>query len=242
MSIDTWSNPKPTETVDIFEVRISDLKLHKLVEDNPVMTDIQFQELKEDVETNGQLEPIDVYKKKFIVDGRHRTMALNALGKDTVKVKHLPYNISIEDVRALVKSRETRRHQSPTQKAIKAWRKMKELNINQRKAAEIYGVSRNSITAVSRISEMLGTDVVNELYKGVGISLDGRMNLTSLTQIVSIAKEMKEREVDNDLRPERLSDEVINSQTTIIVDMLKDRDKDVLISVARKLYAMAKEM
>lgn len=55
------------------------LEIHPVVELFPPMKEDQFQELKEDIRKNGQLENIVVWKG-LLVDGRHRLRACEELG------------------------------------------------------------------------------------------------------------------------------------------------------------------
>lgn len=55
------------------------MEVHPLAELIPSMTDDEFQDLKADIEANGQKLPITIYEKR-ILDGRHRYRACRELG------------------------------------------------------------------------------------------------------------------------------------------------------------------
>jgi len=122
-SDDKWGvGPKKdiAEVREVIAFRIDKIKgIHPLANINPMMNDQEFQALKDDIELNGQLEPIYIYRD-LIVDGRNRTKALSQLGSKTVLAYEVPWNSTTEDIRIIVMGEENRRHQSQSQLAVKA--------------------------------------------------------------------------------------------------------------------------
>lgn len=179
------------ETIDINTV-----ELHKLTETHPVMSQEQFNAFVKDIESNGQLQPVLVYRNK-IVDGRHRYKALSQLGIPDIKVERLANNLTMEEVLALVMSSEIRRHQSPTQLAIKGFRLYKSSNVTQADVVVKVGCSLANLKHVIALEALGRMDIVDLLESGgkVDISRDYRYPKMSdsLLAIVTKVKEDKAR-------------------------------------------------
>lgn len=148
----------------IAEVNIDTVSLHSLAETHPVMTDRQFIALKNDIEEHGQKVPVLLYRGK-IVDGRHRYKALTQLGRDTILANSLPNNLTLQEVKVEVASTELRRHQTPTQLAIKAYR-LYEGGMLQSKALEMTGASKGNLSYVTQLVKMGRIDIVKLLEAG----------------------------------------------------------------------------
>lgn len=172
--------------------KLIDITLHKLTETHPVMSVEQFQALTKDIEENGQLQPVLVYRGK-IVDGRHRYKALTLLGSENIKVEVLANNLSLDDVVRLVNSTEMRRHQSPTQLAIKGYRLYKLGKYTQREVISRAGCSLSNLKYVVLLESLGRLDVVELLESGgkFDVSRDSRFNkmTDSLLAITSYVKE-----------------------------------------------------
>ena len=157
----------------MIELNISDLLTHRYAELTPNMIDAQFEALKLDIEQNGQLEPIKVWKHKnklYVYDGRHRLKSLKELGLETIKAE-VDDKATEEEIRTRVKSLENRRHQTPTQLAIMAFKEYKllsedaESKESQESVAKRYGISRKSLAEVKTLSER-APDLVDILFNG----------------------------------------------------------------------------
>lgn len=177
-------------------VDIGSVKLHPLTETHPKMSHEQFLAFMKDVEANGQLQPVLVYRGK-IVDGRHRHKALELLKVGTIKVERLDNNLSLDEVRKLVESTEKRRHQSPTQLAIKGYRLYKEIKITQANVVERVGCSLANLKHVISLEALGRVDIIELLEEGskMDISRDSRYvkMSDSLLAIVTYVKEQKAR-------------------------------------------------
>lgn len=173
-------------------LKISEVSLHKLTETHPVMSAEQFEALKSDIEINGQLQPVLVYRGK-IVDGRHRYKALTLLGEETIKVNRLSNNITLDEVAKLVNSTELRRHQSPTQLAIKGYRLYKQGTLSQKEITGRCGCSLANLKHVVSLESIGRLDVIELLEAGgkMNVSRDPRYNkmTDSLLAITSFLKE-----------------------------------------------------
>lgn len=174
------------------EVKLNDIGLHKITETHPVMTPEQFDALKNDIKINGQLQPAIVYRGK-IVDGRHRYRALTELGAETIKINRLQNNLKLEEVTNLVNSTEMRRHQSPTQLAIKGYRLYKLGNLTQKDIPSRVGCSLTNLKAVIALESFGRVDIIELLESGgkMNVSRDGRFSkmTDSLLAIVGFIKE-----------------------------------------------------
>lgn len=146
------------------KLKLDEVSLHELTKTHPEMTIEQFIALKNDIETNGQKVPVMLYRGK-IVDGRHRYKALTQLGRDTILANSLPNNLTLQEVKAEVDSTELRRHQTPTQLAIKAY-KLYEGGMLQADALARSGASKGNLSYVTQLVKMGRLDIVNLLEAG----------------------------------------------------------------------------
>lgn len=174
------------------QIRLDSVSLHKITETHPVMSAEQFEALKNDIEVNGQLQPAIVYRGK-IVDGRHRYKALTQLGEENIKITRLQNNLTLDGVTNLVNSTEMRRHQSPTQLAIKGYRMYKAGKLTQKEIPSKVGCSLTNLKAVIALEALGRLDVVELLEAGgkMNVSRDTRFNkmTDSLLAITGYLKE-----------------------------------------------------
>ena len=155
---------------------IKPIGIHPIANLVPMALIAEQEALKEDIKKNGyklELGLILLWKGE-IVDGRCRQKALIELDIDprmvTKEVGNLPY----EKVLSLVKSANTRRNLTVTQKAISAYTQTKKADwgtrppndkqVSQRMAAVTWGVDKKMITYVSSIVKSVET-IVTEMKK-----------------------------------------------------------------------------
>lgn len=174
------------------QIRLDEVALHKITETHPVMSTEQFEALKNDIAVNGQLQPALVYRGK-IVDGRHRYRALTQLGEESIKITRLQNNLTLDEVTNLVNSTEMRRHQSPTQLAIKGYRMYKVGSLTQKEIPSKVGCSLTNLKAVIALEALGRLDVIELLEAGgkMNVSRDPRFNkmTDSLLAITGYLKE-----------------------------------------------------
>lgn len=171
-------------------IKVEDLKgVHAIAELNPLMTDVQFEALKLSISTHGQLEPIITFRG-FIVDGRNRVKALELLGTTTVNTKPLPHKTTKEELMNIAAATETRRHQSKTQLAIKAFILAKTAGITQKDASHQIGASLSNVERVSAISK-INPVLITDLQAGNLYILQSGARTDSLAAIL---KDMKDRQ------------------------------------------------
>lgn len=173
-------------------VSIKSIELHKLTETHPVMSSEQFSALVKDIRENGQIQPVLVYRGK-IVDGRHRFKALNLIESDSIKVQRLSNNMTLDEIVKLVNSTEMRRHQSPTQLAIKGYRLYKTGNYTQKEVTDRVGCSLANLKHVVSLESLGRLDIIELLEAGgkYNVCRDTRFTkmTDSLLAIVSYVKE-----------------------------------------------------
>lgn len=95
-------------------------KIHKLANIVAMAGDREQEALTADIESNDQQEPAVLWRSQ-IVDGRCRQVSCMALGKE-LKVRHLDDKLSEGEVASVVKSLNTRRNLTMTQKIVSAIR------------------------------------------------------------------------------------------------------------------------
>lgn len=148
-------------------MKVSDLTLHDLALTTPVMSGSTFEALKANIDTEGQLEPVALYRGK-IVDGRHRWLILQELGIEDIKVTKLPNNTTLDKLKSLVFSKELRRHETTAQLAIRAYRMMAEGKLNQGEASDLVGVARKQVGLAKKIAIKYNRpDILELLFSGL---------------------------------------------------------------------------
>jgi hypothetical protein len=191
---------------------VSSMELHPLTETHPVMAVEQYEAFKADVATNGQLQPVILYRDK-IVDGRHRLRALKELGEKLIKTTSLPNNLTLTQVKAKVLSTEKRRHQSPTQLAIRGYREHK-AGMKQSEAVASTGCSLSNLQHVVALEKLGRLDIIDLLEKGgkVDIGVANYNKFTdSLLGIVTWVKKQQDH-------TEQLLQDLVNKVDTEVVE------------------------
>ena len=173
-----------------YEIPITDLKIHRIAELNPMMEEEQYNALREDIRTNGQLVPAIIYRGK-IIDGRHRLLALKEIGKPTIRAVKLPNNYSLKSAVEVIESMETRRHQDKTAMAIKGWRLWKEEGYSRVEAAQKVGVAPSLLSFVEQIYKLDGNYLINSLWEGNYYIKANKSKTRSLPAIVVDLKAKK---------------------------------------------------
>jgi len=138
------------------------MEIDKAAEIFPLMGEVEFQALKEDIQRNGQREPVVLYQDR-ILDGRNRYRACRELG---VEVKSVEWAGEGSPVDFVVSMNLHRRHLNETQRAEIAARlatrrpgkqpnaSIDALTPTQNEAAALMNVSRKSVQrAKKRLAE-----------------------------------------------------------------------------------------
>ena len=135
------------------QVLIKDLQVHSVAELNPLMNNQEFEGLIASIKSQGQLEPIKIYRG-FIIDGRNRVNAITRLGLDSVEAINLPHKTPLKEVRKIAMATELRRHQTKSQLAIKAFQEVQTRAITQKVAALEVGVGVSLVEAAAAIHKL----------------------------------------------------------------------------------------
>jgi hypothetical protein len=147
--------------------------------------------LMSDIKDNGQREPITLYKGK-VVDGRCRMKALNLLGMNYI-YKELDDDLTDDEVKAYVKSVNTRRNLSITQKVISAAKSyMSESNkMSIPKIAQAWGISTPLLNNGLFILKNR-PDLIEPLFNGMSVEIidkhDKIVNSNKITAIWAYVK------------------------------------------------------
>lgn len=227
---------------EIFELNTDEVELHPLAETTPLMTDSNYTALLNDIDANGQLEPVVLFRGR-IVDGRHRQMVLQELGVKTIKAIKLPHNTSAATLKSLVRSREIRRHETPTQLAISAYRLMlntTDKKLSQREAAEIVGSIAKNVSYAKSIAERYNRpDILEELFNGGTIDIgDGHIPYPtdSLYTILNWLKETKSKTPKNNGKGDIQMTEEQFAECAVLSKEITGKDIKMVEHIARTLY------
>lgn len=229
--------------IKTFTMNPNDIEIHEVANMTPVMTDAEFRALKESVNELGQLEPVKMYRGR-LVDGRHRLKALKELGSDMIIYENIDPSKSMSDLRELVtRGYESRRHQTPTQKAISAYyymvgAKASGDKITQGQAAELFGVGRAQVARVKKLVDVASPDIVEHLFNGNKITLfDGRQTDNLLAVIKAfethISKVLDESE---NTQVGELTDDESDYVKTVVDSLFLENNEMVMKSIADKIY------
>ena len=232
---------------EIFELDITTLSIHDEALATPRMLEVQYEALKADIEQNGQLDPVVIYRGK-IVDGRHRFLILNELNIKTITCFKMPNNSTLSDIKKLVRSKETRRHETATQLAISALRHITKSNekMTQAEASKMFGVGPKAIGFAKKILvDYKREDLLDILFDGgkinIGTSYQPFMT-DSLKTIVNWLDENKATSVENRIgitaRTELTEDE--NIIVNQFVRSVQKESKFVLDEIANRIYSLVK--
>ena len=158
-----------SEIQEIHTITVKDLVLHVEALATPRMSVESYEALKADILLNGQIDPVLVFRGK-IIDGRHRWLILQELGIDSIKYIALPNNTTLAQLRSIVQSKETRRHESPAQLAIRAYRLKVAPNSEYKSfasAADAVGATKSRVSEANSIVAIYGRlDILDMLFNG----------------------------------------------------------------------------
>ncbi len=153
---------------EIFTLKVTDLSLHKEALATPKMSTDQYEALKADIDVRGQLDPVVVYRAQ-IVDGRHRWLILQELGITDISVVKMAHKSTIKEIKAVVRSKELRRHETASQLAITAYRLTLDMDdqLTQAEAAAKVGANTKRIGEAKKIATIYGRpDILELLFDG----------------------------------------------------------------------------
>jgi ParB-like chromosome segregation protein Spo0J len=240
MNEDTPSILMSSISNEVISKNVSEISLHELANEHPKMTEVEFQRLKESIQELGQLEPVIMYKNQ-IVDGRHRYWAMESLDQSHILANEIAHNTPLDTVKEIVFGSEVRRHQSSTQKAIKAYWATQKDGITYREAEAKFMTSRTMIAACSYIDKVRGDDILRDLYKSIPVSI-GKRTTTSLRTVQTLLKEEEAAAKDARLSEEtHISIDKAWEEAKLFLDSLSREPTAVVERVASGAYAILKE-
>lgn len=186
-------------------VNINELEIHELAKLTPTMTKVQYEALKASILEHGQQVPVVVYRGK-IIDGRHRCKAIRELGMTDIKTVSEDSRLSLQDVRTkILDVYENRRHQTPTQKAIMAYRvysqsKADGEKVGQGSVAESCGTTVKQLGRAKQLHTLAGDEVLELLFQGSKLNtgtVSQPNNTDSLSTLILYFKNRTKSIIDN---------------------------------------------
>ena len=223
-------------------LEVDNVEIHELAHLTPTMTESNFKSLKLSINDHGQELPIVMYKGKCI-DGRHRIRALRELG-----IKHVYYinedsHLSIADLRIKILGvYENRRHETPTQRAIIAYR---EYNLTkasgdktgQGSVAETYGTTVKQIGRAKRLHELAGNDIIEMLFNGNKINIGTVQipnNTDSLDSLIKYFSKRTEMIIEQSEQT-GISEDYTDEELLMLDDTINKLQSEYSVRMLRKL-------
>ena len=169
-------NLKRQKYEKIYYKPVDEIKIHELANLSPTMTNEQYEALKDSIKEFGQIYPAVLYKG-LLIDGRHRLKALKELGIEKIKYKNENPQMTEGEVRdRILKVHEQRRHQTPTQKAIMAYRefvrrKKKGEKVTIGSIAKEFGSTRELVSRTKTLAELTSERIIEILFNGGKIEI-----------------------------------------------------------------------
>jgi len=204
--------------------------------------------LNEDINRNGLREPIVLWKGK-IVDGRCRQKACLLMNKP-IDYKELDDELSYDEVASFVKSVNTRRNLTITQKVISAVRKYiadKERGIKTEKQANIarqWGFSDRLFRNAKYIAEKR-PEYIEPLFNGKSVKIENSKGLvissTKITAIYAYIKKQEEMAIEIDIHAwdEDSAIKTIAGKEWYYAQLKNDNIKDTDILIKMKYAELA---
>ncbi len=154
-----------------------------------------------DIMENEQRDPIVLYKNK-IVDGRCRMKALTQLGKNYI-YKELDSELTEQEVKTFVKSVNTRRNLTLTQKIIVAcnYYLEDEINTTIKETAMSWGISAGSLNNAIYIAKYK-PDFIEPLFNGLTVEIRDKDGNIKFSNKVTAVYAYVKREHENVLKKE----------------------------------------
>lgn len=214
------------------ELKVDEIEIHELAHLTPTMTESRFKALKQSIQELGQKLPIVMYRGKCI-DGRHRIKAFKELGIETIQAINENSQMSMEDIKEVIlNGYEQRRHQTPTQSAIMAYRewltsKASGEKLAQGAVADKYGVGLKQVGRVKQLEELAGKQIIELLFQGNKINIGTEVSPNNTDSLYSLINYFnKHRELI-----------VAQTQSTTISEDFTDEEMSSLNNTLNKLQS-----
>ncbi len=235
-----WKNKVFSGSIDDFKDNI-----HDIAYSNPYYSEVEHLALKEDINTNGQQDPIFVSagKNGKVFDGKNRIRALLELGITEVLYAVAPVNYTKKEMQMVADSKETRRHQTVNQKAIKAWKYTKDGGGTKtgKDVGLKYGVDKQLISKINTVLNNLPAKRHDEFI--LSMQDNEFFNATSQFKsksIESIARHLSKLKVEDktgDGNMHMTDADVIREQAMMIKEQAKiiQEQKEMLQILSKRL-------
>lgn len=230
--------------MNIKELDIDSLDIHPYALLTPKMSTEQYVALKRDIEMNGQLEPIKV-TNNLVYDGRHRLMALRELKKESI-MSAVDNGLTQDDIKSQVLSLENRRHQTPTQLAIMAYKEYRLLShdcdrkVSQGEIASRFGVSRKNLGEVKSLADR-APDIIDHLFNGNKINIGSTTvpNLTNNVRAINAwIKSDRESRMSVSVYESQLTDDEHEAINIAVSEITSRYGNDMSIDIAKRIIAI----
>ena len=181
--------------------QITTYQIHELANLVPLASQTELKALELDIKTNGQKESIILWKNQ-IVDGRNRQLACKQLGIET-KVIYLDNSLTYDEVAKTVKSMNTRRNLTETQKLMSAVKSQKKFGGTNSEVSQQWGVSERTFKNAKYIATH-EPDYVDILFEGNSVKLNDPSKgfdittnkVNAIARIIKVKNEQHSIEVD----------------------------------------------
>lgn len=165
----------------------------------PMATDVEQAVLTRDIADNEQRDPIVLWQGK-VVDGRCRQKALVTLGKH-ILYKELDDSLTEDDVRIFVKSVNTRRNLTMTQKILSACREsLLPGSKSISKIAKSWGIGEGTLKNARYIAKER-PEFIDPLFNGKTVTIENvdgkRIESNKITAIYAFLKRKEESIVED---------------------------------------------
>lgn len=183
------------------------MKPHRLAEYFPLLEGEEFEQLKQDIKDNGQLEPIVTIDGE-ILDGVNRWKAIQELKNEGVDIKPITKSFNGDNpLKYVISANIRRRHLTESQKGIIATEMLPELENARQQHRKDFATNRERDTEGKFVDQSASTDAhwgraTEEAAKEFGISMP----------TVVRAKRVKEQ------APERIPDIMAGKTSLFTVD------------------------
>lgn len=142
---------------------------HELAGLVPMASEAEQSSLTEDIRANGLREPLVIWHGK-IIDGRCRQKACLLSGSQ-IAYKEMDDSVSEEDARIYVKSVNTRRNLTQTQKIISACREsLRDASGSVKSIAEAWGISKPILDNARYIAKK-APEFIDPLFNGKSVTI-----------------------------------------------------------------------
>jgi hypothetical protein len=212
------------------------VEIHSLANKTPSQTELEYKALLESIRDLGQLQPVVMYRG-HLVDGRHRVKAAKELGIQ-IEYINLQSGLTLEEVEQMVvKGYENRRHQTPTQKAISAYKyyvdqNAKGVKTSMGKVSEDFGVTRSLVDRAKQVFNLASPEVFDKLWSGGKLTLGANKPTDSLLAVINYYKLISDDIVNNSTG---VSDDLTDAELAFIKEMVDNLQENHNNLLLRKL-------